>query len=388
LNLTAIKRQAKRLQKASAEIFGQEFPLSTCQQAVARSHGFQHWHEAERVLSRIGADRTNIWWTLDHRSDRHQEYLEAIVTLEIELSLDKPVAFFGQAEHAAVPALRLFMEEMSYRQMPGLILVETDQLAVQDTALWPAVTMLGHEAWFKNFRCLDLRERTLPVAITASPEEWFEAAISLLSYDEHQNWVSGDEAFVVKELFRGHARQSDTFRTDFYPARQVCYAMLHPDTIKYSHLARQKEGERECDLVVVAERSMAKRGPSKTVQKLAALIEPAFERNFGTGVSLVPESKRRPVVALFSREDSPSFLLANRLAVLFQSGTKRPVLYCADKPCDAPPTSLTAFPISTIFVPGEGGEKWAEWSRAGLSKTLTVHVGERDIVAAGRRYAV
>jgi hypothetical protein len=40
LTLGTLQKDAKRLQRATGDVFGRDFPLSACQEAYARARGF------------------------------------------------------------------------------------------------------------------------------------------------------------------------------------------------------------------------------------------------------------------------------------------------------------------------------------------------------------
>lgn len=236
------------------------------------------------------------------------------------------------------------------------------------------------------------RERTLPVAISAQPEEWSDAIAALLPYEEHRAWLAsfGGEAHVMEKLFQHYARDGCTVRTDFYPVKQAMLAITHPTTMMPSVIANL-EGEARAAMTIAAN-SYLNQPPSDAVRRLAELLQPAYERNFGTGVSIVHESERRPIVALFSREDTTSLMLAGLLHLMFKRRRRgreaNPVLYCADRECSSPPTLLALWSEQVIFVPGMRGSDWAEWRNIALGKTVMAHVTEAGITAAGRRFAI
>ncbi|MFA0940843.1 hypothetical protein ACDH53_26080 [Pseudomonas tremae] len=58
-NLTSLKRDAKRLQKKSMQVFGTEHSLAVCQQAMAVSRGFTSLANLDALSDRLGTNRRN-----------------------------------------------------------------------------------------------------------------------------------------------------------------------------------------------------------------------------------------------------------------------------------------------------------------------------------------
>ncbi|WP_231656428.1 hypothetical protein [Pseudomonas californiensis] len=141
-NLTSLKRDAKRLQKKSQQVFGTEHSLAVCQQAMAVSRGFTSLATLEALSDRLGMNRRNLFWTLTGRSDAHQAVLDTLFRLDLDFADVGPLVFIGQQQHALRPALILLLERMSAMARPGLILIESTAAAIQDTALFKAATEL------------------------------------------------------------------------------------------------------------------------------------------------------------------------------------------------------------------------------------------------------
>lgn len=56
-NVTMLKRDAKRLKKKSLQVFGTEYPLGVCQQAMAVSRGFASFPHLQAVSEKLGHER-------------------------------------------------------------------------------------------------------------------------------------------------------------------------------------------------------------------------------------------------------------------------------------------------------------------------------------------
>ncbi|MGV2749505.1 UNVERIFIED_CONTAM: hypothetical protein O1L25_14195 [Pseudomonas aeruginosa] len=73
-NISALKRDAKRLQKNSVLVFGTEYPLKVCQNAVAVSRGFRSLADVDKLEQHIGMNRNAPFWVIRGRNDTHQGY--------------------------------------------------------------------------------------------------------------------------------------------------------------------------------------------------------------------------------------------------------------------------------------------------------------------------
>lgn len=314
-NVSALKRDAKRLQKHSEGVFGVKYPLKTCQQAVAVSRGFRSLADVERLAHRLGLDKNAPFWTFKGRNDLHQDVLNAICRLELELSENHPVVLTGEQKHSALPALVLFMEEMNQRKIPGLILVETEASCLQDTVLFEQVLGLGFESILDGFRSLDLRESNVPVSISAESRVWTDAVTSALPAEleyalQQSGWthaLSSLSNTVAKE--QGGNSLTNTL---------VCRAAQQLPAQPYGQLS------------------------DDTTQDLFLQLS---ERNCRLGVSAEDESQWRPFVVLFSRNDPVSEVLAAVIHSYFSSrqhrDKKSPVLYFSDTPIAYAPRFLS-----------------------------------------------
>ncbi|MBG5850537.1 hypothetical protein I5E88_30045 [Pseudomonas aeruginosa] len=115
-NISALKRDAKRLQKNSFLVFGTEYPLKVCQNAVAVSRGFRSLADVDKLEQHIGMNRSAPFWVIRGRNDTHQGVLEALYCLDLEYTENGPVVFTGNPKHSILPALVLFLEQMSFKK--------------------------------------------------------------------------------------------------------------------------------------------------------------------------------------------------------------------------------------------------------------------------------
>ncbi|CAB3754711.1 hypothetical protein [Paraburkholderia humisilvae] len=309
-NVSTLKRDAKRLQKHSKTVFGTAYPLSTCQKAVAVSRGFKSLADVESLARRLGLDRNAPWWTILSRNDAHQNTLSALYQLEIQLSESGPVVFTGKQADAILPALVLFFEEMSARQMPGLIMVDTEAAAVQDTPVFSAVEKLGMEEMFADFRSLDLRERNLPVALDTPSKWWVRSIISALPLElerklQDNGWAQGLE-LSAHENARSRLQlfgTEDFAAIPFYSVKDAASYLVHgtawPAWMSEESSFLASEIGRKPPLL-----------EDEAKRRVMEVITELDRRNFKVGVMSLDESRRRPFIVLFSRHDPASEVLA------------------------------------------------------------------------------
>ncbi|KVD16121.1 hypothetical protein WI80_00090 [Burkholderia ubonensis] len=317
-NLASLKRDAKRLQRQSQRVFGAEYPLSTCQQAVAVSRGFKSFADIEKLGARLGFARSDPFWTIQSRNDSHQQVLEALYRLELEVSEMGPVVFLGEQGHAILPALVLFFEEMSHRKVPSLLLVETKAQSVQDTVIAAAIAELGFDETFEGFRSLDLRETALPVSLHTNERYWVGSIVSALPKNTQQHLTSGWDQRVERSAREDAEARHQLFGTDDFRTIPF-YSVKTGVAVANSTLRRRSRNRNDCD------------GSDADVnhdalEQVASLVEQLDAREFSAGVSVEHESLRRPYVALFSRDDPASVVLAGALHSLFSERYAKPAL--------------------------------------------------------------
>ncbi|AOJ85207.1 hypothetical protein WS87_00130 (plasmid) [Burkholderia sp. MSMB0856] len=340
-NLASLKRDAKRLQKHSQQVFGSAYPLSTCQHAIAVSRGFKSFADIERLGARLGLARNDPFWTIHSRNDSHQQVLEALYRLELEVSEMGPVVFLGEQDHAILPALVLFFEEMSHKKVPSLLLVETEAQCVQDTVIAAAIAELGLEEMFEGFRSLDLRETALPVSLHTNERYWVGSIVSALSKSVQTHLTSGWDQRVEHRARDDAESRHQLFGTDDF--RTIPFFSVRTGVAVVNSMSRRRSWNRgDCDASDAG-------GNNEALEQVARLVEQLDAREFSAGVSVEHESLRRPYVALFSRDDPASVVLAGALHSLFSERyakrelrDRRPsILYVSDRAVPYAPACLS-----------------------------------------------
>lgn len=340
-NVSTLKRDAKRLQKHSALVFGTEFPLKVCQHAVAVSRGFHSLAEVEKLGQRLGMDKQAPFWKILGRNDTHQSVLNALYRLNLEYTENGPVVFTGEQHHSILPALVLFLEQMSLMNLPGLILVETEASTVQDTLIFDAVQQLGMEEQLEGFRSLDLRESNLPVALSTSARCWVDAINNVLPPEldtalQRIGWGNRLEVAAHENAkSRSQVHDSGNFPViPFYSVNEAAYriapqfswpAWAGDDASKQAPTSLEESSKIAKDTVF-------------------DLIRALKERNFSLGVASEHESRWRPYIVFFSRNDQVSEVLAGVVHSYFSWRPSRdqcpPILYVSDSSIPYAPRML------------------------------------------------
>ncbi|MHB0842916.1 hypothetical protein ACYCGP_08750 [Stutzerimonas nitrititolerans] len=327
-NVSALKRDAKRLHKNSHLVFGTEYPLKVCQHAVAVSRGFRSLEDVENLSRRLGLEKDAPFWTILGRSDNHQAALNALYQLGLEYSENGPLVFTGNQRHSIVPALALLFEEMSARKLPGLILVETQAGSVQETLVYDGIKALGIDEIFDGFRSLDVREKNLPVSLCTGPRCWASAIRDVLDLETQSRLRQADWAMTLETSAFEHAKsrrqvtQSKNFDAiPFYSVKEAACQLA------YGHGSPVwMDGEAKIASFPTLDKDTAK--------AVLDLIEELAERNFSLGVSCEHESCWRPYVVLFSRNDRASEVLASVAHSYYSWCQPRenpaPILYVSD----------------------------------------------------------
>lgn len=365
-NLRSLQKQARNLQRASAEVFGVNYPLARCQEAIAAAHGLGSWNGVARMLRLTGADQEEPIWALFHRSPLHIEVAAAIMRGEIPHDPYANTLLYGDAQMAMIVAVTAWIEEMNQRTLPGLLLVDTEAKSFEESAVWPAIGALGLGELFDGFRSVDTRLNHLPGRVYAEAPVWRQA-INSLTFDDPAFRGSGTMA-VIEQAMReraylsGNSELAAVSTTSFLHA---CALAATPGVLVEELLyeIQQKAPERHVFrdyarkyLEYVSGREAPGRGPTgRSVQLPARLqqgIEGLHRRQFADRINLHKEGKYRPMIVLFSRNDPTSVLLAGALHGTFSAyspnadepfrrGLARPMMYVNEQEANYSPSFLS-----------------------------------------------
>ncbi|MGU1552441.1 hypothetical protein ACSERV_27995 [Pseudomonas aeruginosa] len=333
-NISALKRDAKRLQKNSFLVFGTEYPLKVCQNAVAVSRGFRSLADVDKLEQHLGMNKNAPFWAIHSRNDTHQGILEALYCLDLEYTENGPIIFTGNQKHSILPALVLFLEQMSFKKLPGLILIETEATSIQKTSIFDAIKRLEIEETLNKFRFLDLRERNLPVSLSTESHCWIESITDALPNDIQEEIREKGWASHLKISAYEHAKsRNQVFGPSNFPCipfLSVSSAIYQLTAGSYPPLWMQPSSSGEISKVDIRRPPLEK----NSEEALLSLIKKLENRQFHTGISCEHESRWRPYVVLFSRNDPASEVLAGVIHSYFSWKQDRdhrsPTLYVSD----------------------------------------------------------
>ena len=400
--LASLKRDAKRLQRAAAEVFGQSYSLAQCQEALARARGFRTWHEAETVLKRGGRDRSLPSWTILSRNDAHEAALAALVGSELEMNEVGSVVFLGAPDEAAAPALCLWAETMSAMEKSGLILLNTKARSFQDTALGRAAADLGLDDVVGEFRFLDAREMNLGVSLSTSGRDWARSLVHALP-EVHRVALqeSGTQTLLEGILEALGAKRAKEEGSEYrVSAREVrtavaCMAASYPIIPRelYAGESSEELGSIEHDF-----EEFKKSRPKPALEALSDLAFQVEKRGLHVGRVFSMESQHRPTVLLFDEDDAVSLAVASVVHSLYfwryvghelrwKGIYTRPVLYYLDAqiPASVPAFVAHGWGTFSCIVPGGSLSQRDHIPEHFLSSAQMVGVEEGSLVVSGRR---
>lgn len=348
--------------------------------------------DVPRLTQQIGNNRNSPFFTFNSRNDCHQALLEALEQVQLDYVEGRPVVMLGEQKHAILPALVLLLEQMNFKKRPGLILIETEAPTRQDTVLQGAIEKLGVGDIVDNFRALDLREGTIPMSLGTSARLWSEMICNTLPIEiaqqlEQTGWRMALE-LSAEDFARGRRQifGSKDFPTiSFYEvnsaAAQLASARYWPNWLSEATQWQVKEIGDAPPVLDTDDRDA-----------VMTLIDALNTRNFQTGPTGEYESRTRPFVALFSRHDSASEVLAGVIHSYFywrdvsDRDNRAPILYLSDNDTPYAPKFLS-FGDHTGIVNGLSeipvGNRQGEFY--GYKNALKATVGSSGLQFMGTR---
>lgn len=385
--LLGLKKQAKRLKDAAPALFGIEPPLSVCQEAVARMNGYRSWQEVAALLSRVGIDRDLPYWTIRDRNDTHQAALAILHELELETRYDRPVVFLGEHRDATLHAFNLLSEEMSFMKHPGLVLVETDAPTANDTALWSAAEQLGLTDILSRHRFLDLRLPTVDVSISVAGRHWWFALQGGLSHDQLKKTQSSPIPAMVEQAMKYFADQrgEDTSHESPISSDHLEYAGLYlknpssfGSNIRGTAGYSWHEVEREIEY-----------SDNELRSTVADVLLATYKKSASRGISMEHETRYRPSVVLFNRDDVGSVVLAGAIHAMYhwryvKTRDYRPVLFYSDRGSDWVPAFLLTG-TRVIIVNGSRSLEEATGVNVLFKEMVIAEAGDGWLAARGKR---
>jgi len=400
LTLASLKRDSKRLHRATEDVFGRTYSLSTCQEAYARARGFRNWREAETILKRGGRDSSTPFWKIDSRTDAHETVFASIVTAELEMTENGPVCFFGAQSDAIVPALCLWAESLSLAEVPGLLLVDTEAAALQDTSLWHAVIEMGLTGTFDEFRFIDARNDNLPLAFSTTAADWVRSLLFALPEEVRAELGdSGFSALLERCIAAAAAKRSeDDVQVFADTVESVLQSLCQKSPVFPTYLFKPT-GDTEVDSLRGDFDAYLERHRPDAVAQLADLGRLVGKKGMRLGRHLAQESVRRPTVVLYNAKQAASVVLASIVHSLYywryvgmelryNDIYTRPVLFYSDTADPQVPQFIQQSGASfTCIVNGPARTYAQAWPESQAARSRFVYVDSGSFVYAGRRIA-
>lgn len=389
-NVSGLKKQAKRLHKAAPSVFGHDVALDTCQEAIARAHGFERWSDVSEIALRAGIDRSLPFWYIHSRNDFHEKLVAAAVTAGMELWNDQPLALLGDPDAVAPMALCLWSGFMSIRKVPGILLINTEHPSFEDTALGKAVNQLGLDDIYSRFRVIDARERRIPGAVSATATSWQEALSDLLPQSEGEVFEAAGGNHLLRSLMTAYAQTTiwmkDHEDLPFDAVRKAMNFMLNPQGYRFALLDSMKDSQ---SLAHDIDRYLPQVSRS-TLDKLKIIVDDLDQREFGTGTLFWSETKHRPTIVLFNRSIPASEVIASVMHDMFYARYVfereiRPTLYFSDTGSPGLPKFI-GFGSETVIANGSRSKEDSEWQAITMRRAMFADIQQPGVmVYSGRR---
>lgn len=390
--VSSLKSQAKRLHGASASVFGLAYSKSTCQEAIARANGYRNWTEIENLAIGVGQDRSLPFWHLHARTELHEACLGALIDTDVEMSQSRAVVLLGDVQLAAVPAVALWVEQISNRKVPGIIAIDTKLATFQKTPVGLAAKKLGLGEMFQKFRVIDARGDSLPFALTATPREWAGALESALSSEDCEALKKYSAFIDVEHLMMWHGRdrypgvEGDV---DSYVLERARISLHAPDSLNLPDDLSGDETAKYLHRHIERDVKNLEHGP---LGRLKQLMDEVRTIASTTGILLRNEALHRPTVVLFDADNPVSVVIASLIHNMYfqrfvSSRAIRPILYSSTENREQLPKFLM-FGNETVIVNGEANSKAPMWGTHITSQPIFVDVVVDGITVSGKWAAI
>jgi hypothetical protein len=252
---------------------------------------------------------------VDPNNDFHKSVLAALSSLDVETREDGPLILLGTLTEAILPAMALWLKEISDRQVPGIVLIDTVAQSLQDTVVWQAIEEFGLTELTRQLRVLDLREAKLPVALSVRPHDWVEAIAHALPPDIVKEFEDSAGRHLMERLCHCYgvsreglssknARGDVSFRCldlAFSAAlsRDVCASNVWKAFGEVDGFGIQSDMD-----------AFVSRRSDRLLAALNSLISSLRERQFSQHYLMWGETQRRPMVVLFDSRRPETCVLA------------------------------------------------------------------------------
>ena len=407
IELSTLKRDAKRLQRATPEVFGQAYPLQKCQEAVARMRGAKSWHDALKSASKAAGEAPP--WFEQRHNDAFEAHIAALGTLEVETREDAACVMKGELRDTIGPALVLWAQEMVWRRVPGLILIDTDKDTVQDTAVGPAAAKFDLVDVLHACRTLDLRQSRCPVALSAQGRVWLNSITYALGQAHAKVLESAGINAALESVLAGlgrlHGHAGDQTESGPFLAfnlvdRAVSFARYTVYDIPPELESDENAASIRHDVNKYLRSGARDPATQASFDALCAVVNELGEKEFGLGRVFTQESAWRPCVVLFSSDDPASSALASVVHAMYYwryagrklrfSGVEpRPVLYVGDRDPGVLPYWLTNSGMARIILAaGAAHARASEEPGYVRRRNIEIRCTDGAIASSGKKVAL
>ena len=384
-----LKSQVKRLAAASENVFGKTYPIETIRNAVAIANGYRNWSEVDKLAINTGQDRTLPAWYIENRNPVHEACLKALIQTDVHMSESHPVVVLGDVVDAALPAVCLWAEQISFRKEPGVIVIDTNIPTYQKTPIGLSAKKLGLIESFQRFRVIDAREPSIPLAMTGTVDEWLDAVKAGVSPADWKVLVAAKVTTHFRNLLIGFGNLRNCGKGDHfssYALEQAARAIANPYCVDLSMFDKFGcEGETYFKEHFEAD---SENFPVEEVTRFVNVIYRLENVISDYGVLLRNETLHRPTIVLCSSDNSISMVIASLVRAMYlnrfvATRSIRPLLYCSTQKYDGLP-DLFGFGNEAIAVTGKTDASDLIWHSYHTRSPMFVSAETNGIVVSGK----
>lgn len=392
--VASLKKQSKRLHTVSAEVFGQQYSVETCNEAVARANGYRDWREVLSLSNAAGVDRNLPAWHIHARTPAHEQVLRALIECDVEMSEMRSVVVLGNVESAAVVATCLWTEQISARKVPGLIVIDTSLPTIQRTPVGLAAKYLGISDMHQRFRVIDAREPSIPLAITATAREWEKCLFDTLSQADAKRLDESGGRHLFRQLLEVYQRSLRSYAKDEFDFYVVSNTSAAFSILSEGRPVGIPLADEFPSAVYDMERFRERLSPEvqAAATRLHEIISALDDILGSTGILLQHETLHRPTAVLFNADRIESVAIAGVIHQMYYNRfvserAVRPTLYCSTEHRDQLPNFLQCG-METVIANGETDIHAPIWNSYTTRTPVFVGADRESIRVSGKSASV
>ncbi len=317
-NVSSVKKQASRLHKASNKVFGQQFSIEQCQEAVALSNGFKSWQEITRTSRLLSSKNDEPFWYLSTRNDFQEKMLETIIKVGLAGIPDKPLFIEGHDETAAKIGVSLWLERMSVMKTPGLLMIDTEAKTVDQTAIGETFRACDIDDEMSRFNFVDARERVLDYSVAISSRSWAKVVAKTAIHEAFIHKVSEELLSLFEVIIKSFIPAERIDQASYWCVEQAASFLGSPKEMVRFRLQDLADAGDNDSLYWMSniEAFAANRHEIDAIRKTIALLDSS---TIGTGKYLYKTSLYSPTVVLFSSNNPSSLIIAMAIYEMYTS---------------------------------------------------------------------